>query len=237
MIKLVDVLKSYKGKTILNNISAEFLDEEISVIVGANGSGKTTLCEIISGLRMPDSGRVYINEIENCSDEFKVDFFYMPADFYLPEYMTGNEYAEFVLSRYPQSDKVYFEQILHLLDMKDHIEKVIESYSFGMKKKLQILIALSTNANTVLADEIFSGLDFETTAIVHELVSVSSSTTKFVIVAHELDTLQKFSNDVWVLRTGKMVRHVGNPMDLIDEICCEGEIKKRVQNIARDKSR
>ena len=96
MIKIEHLSKTYK-RLVLNDISVTFPERQVSVIVGINGSGKTTFLDCVVGLKRPSEGEIWIGSHHNQSDPFKEQVFYIPSDFYLPDYMTGNEYIQFVL--------------------------------------------------------------------------------------------------------------------------------------------
>lgn len=73
--------------------------------------------------------------------------------------MTGNEYIQFVLARYPNADLDKVDSFFKLYDLKEAKHQLLESYSFGMRKKVQIIAAVS-NAPYVLGDEFFKWLGF-----------------------------------------------------------------------------
>lgn len=74
----------------MDNITINF-KEDTTVIVGLNGSGKTVFLNSITGILNIDSGTIAIDGFKPDSKEFKERIFYIPSDFYLPEYMTGKE--------------------------------------------------------------------------------------------------------------------------------------------------
>ena len=74
--------------------------------------------------------------------------------------MTGNEYIQFVLARYPNADLDKVDSFFELYDLKEAKNQLLESYSFGMKKKVQIIAAVLSNAPYVLGDEFFKWLGF-----------------------------------------------------------------------------
>lgn len=231
MINIKNVSKRFGKKIVLDGLTVDFSSKDVSVIVGTNGSGKTTLFNIISGLIGSDSGNVSIDNTLFGTEDYKEKLFYLPSDFYLPGYMTGNEYARFILSRYENSDFVYFELVVSLFDLELDINKTIETYSFGMKKKLQIAIAVSLNVNTILADEIFSGLDFETVILAQELFIKAVNISKIVVISHDLNTLLKFNKDIWLMRFGRLEKYVGNPLELTNLVKNEGGLNEKIEEI------
>lgn len=231
MINIKNVSKRFGKQIVLDRLTVDFSSKDISVIVGTNGSGKTTLFNIISGLFSSDSGNISIDNILFGTEGYKEKLFYLPSDFYLPGYMTGKEYAKFILSRYENSDFGYFELVISLFDLELDINKTIETYSFGMKKKLQIAIAVSLNVNTIIADELFSGLDFETVILAQELFIKAANTSKIVVISHDLNTLLKFNKDIWLMRFGRLEKYVGNPFELTNLVKNEGGLNEKIAEI------
>ncbi|WP_241694157.1 ATP-binding cassette domain-containing protein, partial [Enterococcus faecalis] len=149
MIRIENLTKKFDRK-VLDNITISLPKNRVSVIVGINGSGKTTLLDCIVGLKDATSGKVFIESYSNDSEKFKECIFYIPSEFYLPNYMTGKEYLNFVLSRYRCSDTERIDDFLELFDLKFAGTNLIESYSFGMKKKIQIVAAALANTDYIL---------------------------------------------------------------------------------------
>lgn len=233
MFEIEKLSKSFGREKILKDLSVSFNDKGVTVIVGLNGSGKTVFLNTISGIYSVDSGRVSLNGQANNSKVFKESIFYIPSDSYLPEYLTGQEYAEFVQSRYSLSDKEVFLVVVELLEMTEALKKPIETYSFGMKKKLQIALALSLRVGYILADEVFSGLDLETIILVQELFALYSRDHKIILVSHERNIINKFSDDILLMRNGELTAFVGNVDELSDYIYKEGGVNEKLSRIEK----
>ncbi|TAA65569.1 ABC transporter ATP-binding protein [Streptococcus sp. LQJ-218] len=231
MLEVKELCKSFGSHCVLDSLSITLGKTGITVIVGLNGSGKTVFLNLISGIIQYDSGEVLLNGNSNGSDAFKKNIFYIPSDSYLPEYLTGNEYADFVQSRYECSSKTIFSEISRLLDMTEALEKAIESYSFGMKKKLQIALGLSLNVGYLLADEVFSGLDLETVILTQELFGLYAKKHKVLLVSHEQNIINQFSNDILLMRKGKLTKFKGTADELSEYIYQQGKIVEKIQKI------
>lgn len=231
MLKIINLTKKFGKYVIINNLSTDFSNTGVSVIVGINGSGKTTFLNMLTNLLQPDSGTISLDGLKPGTKEFKSKFFYLPSDFYLPEYMTGKEYAEFVLSRYKSSKHNLLPEFLRLLDLVPSQNKMLESYSFGMKKKIQIAIAIASNTDYIIADEIFGGLDFETVILVQEIFDILSKKKKIIVVSHEQNTLDKFPSDIRLMRHGTLTHFEGSPNELNNFIKQEGVLHDKLVEI------
>lgn len=231
MLIIKNLYKKYGKDIVINNLESSFSDKGVSLIVGTNGSGKTTLLNILTNMIQADSGLILLDRMEPSTIEYKSRIFYIPSDFYLPEYMTGKEFSEFILSRYSNSSIETFNMISKLLGINSSQEKTLETYSFGMKKKIQIAISIAANTEYIIVDEIFNGLDFETSILVQEIFEEISVNRKIIIVSHDRNTLEKFPNDIRLMNKGKLESFKGNPRELYELIKQEGMLNEKLYKI------
>ncbi|GAA2966346.1 abc transporter atp-binding protein [Ligilactobacillus murinus DSM 20452 = NBRC 14221] len=229
MLKVKNLQKKFGATTVLNDITIDF--PNTAVIVGLNGAGKTVFLNSITGISNIDSGSVELDGFKIGSREFKERIFYIPSDFYLPHYMTGSEYADFIMNRYPKSSSSLFFEISSLLDLTNFLNTPIESYSFGMKKKLQLAIMFSTPTPYILADEVFSGLDLETSLIVRELFTIVTKSRNLVLVSHEKDIILHFSDCILVMKNGQLSRYKHPPEDIENFIKKEEHLDEKINLI------
>lgn len=231
MLTIKNLSKSFGNQLVLDNVSLTLDENGVTLIVGLNGSGKTVFLNSITGLIPLDKGEVHIDNNEISTEYFKKEIYYIPSDSYLPEYLTGKEYAEFVNSRYEKSNREIFLEVSNLLEMSDALNKTIETYSFGMKKKLQIAVALSLDVSYILADEVFGGLDIETTILVQELFNLYSKNHKLLIVSHERNVINRFSDNILLMKKGKLEQFKGSADDLSNYIYEQGQINTKLEKI------
>lgn len=216
MINIENLEKRY-DVPILKGINVSFAKNSVSIIVGVNGSGKSTLLDCIVGLKK-FSGTIRIDNFECGSYAYKSKLFYLPSDFYLPEFMTGREYVSFVLKQYASSDCSQVETLYDIYGMTEKSHALIETYSFGMKKKIQLIAAIAAKTDYLLADEIFSGLDFETTILTQEIFKQMSKDTGIVLVTHSKMILECFSEHVFLMSDGKLEKYADDIINLEETI-------------------
>ena len=131
--------------------------------------------------------------------------------------MTGNEYIQFVLARYPNADLDKVDSFFKLYDLKEAKHQLLESYSFGMKKNVQIIAAVLSNAPYVLGDEFFNGLDFETTLMTVKLFQALLGHRSFVLISHN----------------GKLVPFTGDASQLEAEVLRTESVHDKITFIQR----
>ena len=233
MLEIRNLSKAFGKQKVLDDITLTFSMIGLSVIVGINGAGKTTLLNSIVGLNRVDAGQILYDSCPNNEKQFKEAIFYLPSDFFLPEYMTGHEYAEFILGLYPYGNSADFRQYAVWLGILEELDKKIAAYSFGMKKKLQIAIAFSTHTPVLIGDEIFSGLDFETTIFAQEAVAYQSKVQKIILVSHEESLLRRFPDNILILDDAHLSRISGTPDEIIEIIKRKGHLDAKIAELGK----
>lgn len=154
-IKLYNISKSYKNKTVLKDVTIEFNSNNIYMIVGGNGSGKSTLLKIIIGLIKPDYGKVE-------KDKLKIG--YVPERYLLPEYIKIKEYLYILGSIRKVNKNILNKRIDELLkewELYDVKEYKLKQLSKGMLQKVVILQALIHDPDVYIFDEALNGLDIK----------------------------------------------------------------------------
>jgi len=102
-----------------------------------------------------------------------------------------------------------------------------------MKKKIQIVAAIAANTDYIIADEIFGGLDFDTSLLVQELFAAVSTTKKVIIVSHERNTIDRFSEDIRLMRQGSLVNFEGTPEELTDVIKQQEVLREKLDIVSK----
>ncbi|MFG6146844.1 ATP-binding cassette domain-containing protein [Halobacillus sp. B23F22_1] len=233
MITISELQKSYKDNTVLQKLSIDFEPDGIDIIVGINGSGKTTLLNCICDITPFEGGSITVDSIDRKEKEAKTQMYYIPSDFYLPEYLSGKEYADFVFSRYRHEDRERFSFVIRLYNLESALHKKISEYSYGMKKKLQIAVSLALDVRYILADEVFNGLDYESYLLTEYLINNFAKSRKFILVSHNMDYIKRNPlARVYLLSAGTM--ELVEDVHQIEEIVINnGELKNYYDEIDR----
>ena len=165
------ITKFFGKKLILDDI--EFDTNLCSLILGENGSGKTTLFRILSGLLKKYEGSI---ETKN-----KVSLLLDLPCFYLLQ--SGYSNLEYFLDKDElDNSKKYIEYF----NMDSYINKIVKTYSNGMRKKLALVIALSRNKEYLLLDEPTNSLDNQSIDLLKELLIKEKESKKILIASHDI---------------------------------------------------
>lgn len=195
-VSIKNISKTYGDKQVLNRISKEFPVGETTVIMGASGCGKTTLLRILLGLEMPDSGEV-IGMPEKAAVLFQEDRLCEDASAY--------ENIALVLERkrtrtQKDAQKHHVEQEAAQvgITVEDLTQNVME-LSGGMRRRIALLRALLYDADCVILDEPFKGLDAATKQIVMQYVKEKNAGKTTFLVTHDSAEADFFGGNRWNL--------------------------------------
>ncbi len=210
MITAKNLTKRYEAFTALDDVSFSFPGSGIFGIVGHNGAGKTTLLKIISGLIVPSSGDLSVNEIDVIRSPMmlKETLGYLPEESRLYETMTAEDYLMFFGEIYGIEKKeiaARTRQLFTALSLETGGKKLGE-FSKGMKRKTAIARSLIHDPTFLVYDEPTSGLDPMTSRFIAEyLKKLKSEGRTIVLSAHNLFQIEAICDRVMILRRGKVV--------------------------------
>jgi putative ABC transport system ATP-binding protein len=179
-----------------------------AAVVGPSGSGKTTLLNLISGVLIPQAGRVWVGELEITSMEeaarraFRVRHIGMVfQEFELLEYLTvlDNILLPYRLSRRLRLEPAVrrrAEALAARVAIADKLRRHVDCLSFGERQRVGLCRALVTEPRLVLADEPTAGLDPAGKALVMEalLNDTHSRGATLVTVTHDVELLPRFDH-------------------------------------------
>lgn len=195
-IRIKNVSKTYGEKQVLSQLSKEFPAGETTVIMGVSGCGKTTLLRILLGLEKADSG-----EVTGMPERVAVLF----QEDRLCEDVSAYENIALVLERkktHAQRDaqKCRIEQEAAQVGITaDDLKQNVMELSGGMRQRIALLRALLYDADCVILDEPFKGLDAATKEIVMQYVKEKVAGRTTFLVTHEQAEADFFGGNIWKL--------------------------------------
>lgn len=168
-IVLNNISKSYGGRQVLENLSFEIPDSGIFGIFGGSGCGKTTLIRIICGLEKADGGSV------SGAGKFSVVF---QEDRLMPT-MTALENVTAV------SDLETANKCLEKVGLTDSFGKYPSELSGGMSRRVAVARALAFDAQALILDEPFKGLEAELKEKIGSIICEYAKTKPVILVTHD----------------------------------------------------
>ena len=167
MIQLIEVTKAFKNNVVLDRISMDFHDGELTVLIGPSGCGKTTTLKMINRLLSPTGGKIIIDgqNIESI-DKVKLrrNMGYVIQQGGLFPHMTIRQNIE-IIEKLEGKDEYQIlkktERLMEMVDMDpgEFLERYPTELSGGQQQRIGVIRALANDPEYVLLDEPFSALD------------------------------------------------------------------------------
>lgn len=218
-ISIRNVSKQFGKQEVLKNINLEINEGEIFGLLGPSGAGKSTLVKELVGLDLPTSGENYIFEEKMPSLKLMERIGYMAQADALYEDLSANENLQFFASLYGKKGKLQkqrINEVLEIVNLSDHLHKVVKNYSGGMKRRLSLAIALLHDPEMLILDEPTVGIDPVLRKSIWEtFYQLNQKGTTIIVTTHVMDEAEKCDR-LGLMRDGKLIA-VGTPEDLKKE--------------------
>ncbi|WP_175059851.1 ABC transporter ATP-binding protein [Thermococcus sp. 2319x1] len=209
VIQIIGVSKSFGNIEVLKNINLRIREGDFAVIAGENGSGKTTLLKVMTGLLIPDEGKVRVLGFDVSKDWKKLSKHIGVAlanERSLYWKLTGLENLETFAGLYGvKKGKKQALEILEKLNLVHVKDKLVEEYSSGMRRKLLLAKATIHNPKILFLDEILNGLDPKSyLEIIEFLEELNQNGITIVLISHVLHDLPQKARLI-VMKDGRIV--------------------------------
>lgn len=207
MLKLNGVKKHYKGFNL--ECSMEVQPGCVTGLIGKNGAGKSTVFKLIMGLVDCDGGviEVFGKKAAELRIRDREDIGVVLAESGFSGYLTVKDLIPMLDSMYGKFSKEDFIEKCRRFDLP--LDKKIKEFSTGMKRKLQILAAISHGAKLLLLDEPTAGLDVVARDEILNLLReyIEKNECSILISSHISADLEGFCDDIYMIDDGKMIMH------------------------------
>ena len=216
MLEIKEVKKSYGEFQLDCSLNVE--KGRITGLVGENGAGKSTLFKAMLGLISYDGGEIKImgKTPEELNEKEKEELGVVLAEAGFSGYLKGKD-VEAVLARlYPRFEAEKFHQMCERYQIP--LDKFIKEYSTGMKAKLNLIIALTHQAEFLMMDEPTAGLDVGAREAMLDVLREymeEEPERSILISSHISSDLEHLCDDIYVIHKGKIILH--EEMDTILE--------------------
>ncbi|MFD1771819.1 ABC transporter ATP-binding protein [Sphingobacterium suaedae] len=207
----------------VSNVSITIQAGEIFGLLGPNGAGKTTLISMLCGLIKPTEGRFTIQGFTYSSSarKLKSAIGVVPQDFAIYPSLTAEENLLYFGSMYGLSGKLLTSEVhyaLNSLGLYEHRAKRVETFSGGMKRRINLLAAVLHKPSVLFLDEPTVGVDVHSKqAIIDYLHMLNAAGTTIVYTSHHLLEAQEFCTRVGIIESGQLWK-IGTPSKLIAEV-------------------
>ena len=194
MLEINNLHVSYKkDNPILKGFDLSIHKGEICGVLGMNGAGKTTLFNAIYGFTPPAQGKITLQD--QALHHTHISFLETQNYFY--PYMKGIEYLQLV------TKGAYNPKLNQIFELP--LDRLIDTYSTGMKKKLAFWAVFELERAVVILDEPFNGIDIEGVECLYNLILEMRRRGQVVLISsHVIETLTRICDRIAYLNGGKI---------------------------------
>ena len=226
MIEATDLTKRYDDLMAVDSLNIGIKKGEVFGFLGPNGAGKTTSIKMMVGLLRPTSGKVYINGIDVQKIE-KGSIGICPQELMLWENLTCKESLNLMADMYEIPKNIRDPRVQKLLNdlfLQEKADTVVSKLSGGMKRRLNLALAVVHEPEVVVLDEPSEGLDPQSRRVLWNYIrSMRDDEGKTVILTtHIMDEADQLSDRIAIIDHGKLIR-LDTPEKLKKEIG-EGDV-------------
>ncbi len=213
MIEIKDVTKSYGRQKVLQNVSFEIMEGELFGLLGPNGAGKSTLIDILTGIQSMDSGDIFINgkSIKTDKVEIRKHLGLVPQDIALLEELNAVDNLEYFGGLYGLAGpelKSQIEKLLEVAGLTDKKKEKVKNYSGGMKRRLNIAVAMLHNPSILILDEPTVGVDAQSRQHIFDYIqSLAEQGTTILYTSHYMEEIEALCKRVFILDLGEEVAY------------------------------
>lgn len=220
MLRLADLRKSYAGRPAVDGLTLRVRPGEVYGLLGPNGAGKTTTISLVVGLLSPDSGSITIDEKGSPTDpEVRRRIGLAPQSLALYDDLTAAENLRVFARVYGLESAHTRERVDALLDfagLRDRASTRVSAFSGGMKRRLNLAVALVHDPPLLLLDEPTVGVDpHSRNAILEGIAALRERGKTVVYTTHYMEEAQRLCDRVGVIDRGRLLAE-GTVRELIE---------------------
>ncbi|HEX7057934.1 MAG TPA: ABC transporter ATP-binding protein [Bacilli bacterium] len=207
MIEVRNVIKKYGRKKVLNGVSFTAEKGQITCLIGVNGVGKTTIMKAIMGLTPINGGEILIDQ-KPLNHAMYERIVFIPDTIAMPLQMKIRDCLQFMGDFYRNWNHVRAEELLAFfkLDERDRLAEL----SRGNAAKINLLLGLSVDADYLLMDEPFSGIDMFSREQIAKVFTGSLIEDRGVIITtHEINDIEHLLDKAVLFEQGKVLKEFG----------------------------
>ena len=207
IIKVKNLTKKFDKKIAVDNLSFEVEENQIFGLLGTNGAGKSTIINILTGLLLPDSGKIKILDYDIKSiEKIRKNIALVPQSISLYEDLTIYENIEFFAGMYITDNKKLNESIektTQQLKIKNLLHKQVGNLSGGYKRITSIACALAINPKILFFDEPLTGIDIHTNQMILQMLQQLRKKMTIIFTTHSIKEAENLCDYVFFIDKGK----------------------------------
>lgn len=209
VLKCENLTKAYKpGKPVLKDFNLIVEPGRIVGLLGPNGCGKSTFLKLVSGLLVPDGGRIEICGEER-SEESNINISFLPERTYFDNRSRVCELISYFADFYSDFDTEAAKRMLN--DLHIPLDSKLKALSKGMKEKVQLIMVMSRKTKLYLLDEPIGGVDPASREyILNTIITNYNPEASIIITTHLITDIEPVLDDFAFMNYGGDIVRAGN---------------------------
>ncbi len=219
MLRFTDARKTFGTTTAVDGLTLEIRPGEVFGLLGPNGAGKTTTISMAVGLLKPDSGSVEIVGIGSSTDaSVRGKIGVAPQSLAIYDQLTAEENLKFFGRLYGLSGHALNERVTHVLNAVGLLPRKSDrahAFSGGMKRRLNLAVAMLHDPPMLLLDEPTAGVDPQSRNSILDLIRALKAQGRTVVyTTHYIEEAQRLCDRVGIIDKGKLLA-IGTVNELV----------------------
>ena len=224
ILRTSNLIKRYKSRTVVNNVSVEVKQGEIVGLLGPNGAGKTTTFYMTVGLIKPNEGTIFLNDKDITKEPMykraQLGIGYLPQEASVFRKLSVEDNIKAVLEMSKFSKQEQSEKLENLLE-EFGLNKIRKSngdlLSGGERRRTEIARCLATAPNFILLDEPFAGIDPIAVEDIQEIISkLKAKNIGILITDHNVHETLNITDRAYLLFEGSILK-AGTAQELAND--------------------
>lgn len=212
VLEVVNLVKKYGDLTAVDHLSLQIRQGEVFGFLGPNGAGKTTSIRMMCGLLKPTSGEVYIQGQQILSGgkaEIRSKVGICPQENILWNKLTCYEQLVFIASMYHiplNQARTRARQLLDRMGLDSKINKLAGTLSGGLKRRLNVIMAIMHDPEILVFDEPEAGLDPQSRVMVRNFIQEIARNKTVIVTTHNMDEADRIASRVAIIDSGRLLQ-------------------------------
>jgi len=229
-IQTNNLYKSYKGRTVVNNVSVNVKQGEIVGLLGPNGAGKTTLFNLIAGELSRDSGKVELFGIDiskksvmqrarlGLGRTYQISQLFLDMTVEENLFLAGSanknmEFHFFKLWRDYSNERDWVRDVANQVKLLEYLDTKVSEISHGLQRQLEIGMAIAMRPRLIMLDEPAAGLSPSERIVLTGLIKQLPKEVTLVIIEHDMEIVLDIADQITVLNHGSVLAE-GTPVQI-----------------------
>ena len=208
ILEVKNIIKKYEDLVAVNGISFYVEKGEIFGLVGPNGAGKSTTMNMISGLLVPEEGRISFENGMNLK-KWHENIGLVPQDLAIYPDLSAEENVTFFAALYGLKGsklKQHVEEALKTVGLLEQGKKRSDKFSGGMKRRLNIACAIAHHPKLIIMDEPTVGIDPQSRNYILEgIKKLKKAGTTVIYTSHYMEEVEEICDRILIVDHGNIV--------------------------------